>query len=118
MKILFDQNVPRALAKHLTDHEVVRSAERGWQELRNGELLLKAEEEGFDALITCDQNLEYQQRVTGRKIGIVALSTNNWPLMRTRIDAVVGAVNGIGPGAYRAVDCGTFKPKRHVRSDK
>ena len=112
MKILFDQNVPRRLETYLIGHEVVRSAERGWEELRNGELLLKAEEARFDLLITCDQNLQYQQRVTGRKIGIIALSTNNWPLIRTRVDAVVNAVDSLDAGAYIMVDCGAFRRKR------
>ena len=74
MKILFDRCCPAGWQEtYLIGHEVVRSAERGWEELRNGELLLKAEEARFDLLITCDQNLQYQQRVTGRKIGIIAL---------------------------------------------
>jgi hypothetical protein len=32
----------------------------GWQELRNGDLLMAAEEGGFDLFLTCDRNLEYQ----------------------------------------------------------
>jgi hypothetical protein len=114
LRILFDQNVPRALASYLTEHEVVRSAELGWEELRNGELLLKAEEAVFDTLITCDQNLEYQQRVIGRRVAIVALSTNNWPIMRVRIKSVVSAVNAVRPGTYIAVDCGRFQPQRRA----
>lgn len=112
MKILFDQNVPRALSAFLIGHEVVRAAELNWDELRNGELLLQAEAEGFDALITCDRNLEYRQRVTGRVIGIVALSTNNWPLIRERIAVVVNAVDALEAGSYIAVDCGVFRRRR------
>lgn len=112
MKILFDQNVPRALSAFLIGHEVVRAAELNWDGLRNGELLLQAEAQGFDALITCDRNLEYQQRVTGRKVGIVALTTNNWPLVRMRVEAVVNAVDTLEAGAYIAVDCGVFRRKR------
>jgi predicted nuclease of predicted toxin-antitoxin system len=114
LKILFDQNVPRALFGFLTGHDVIRAAELNWEELRNGELLLQAEAHGFDALITCDRNLEYQQRVTGRKIGIIALSTNNWPLIRKRVAAVVNAVNVLEAGAYIAVDCGIFQRKRRM----
>jgi len=84
LKVLFDQNVPRALGRHLAAHQVTRSAEMGWQELKNGDLLKTAEDSGFDLLLTCDRNLEYQQRMTDRKIAIVALSTNNWPLIRMR----------------------------------
>jgi hypothetical protein len=92
--------------------QVVRSAEKGWQELRNGELLLVAEGEEFHLLLTCDRNLEYQQRVTGRKIAIVALSTNNWPLIRGHIEKVVLAVGSVESGTYLPVDCGVFRRKR------
>ena len=109
MKIIFDQNVPRALARNLGPHQVTRSAEKGWQELKNGDLLAAAEAAGFDLLITCDQNLEYQQNLTGRKIAIIALSTNNWPLIRERAEAVVTAVAKAKPGTYRTVDCGVFR---------
>ncbi len=50
----------------------------GWDRLRNGDLIQMAEE-GFDALITSDQNLKYQQNLTTRKIGLVLLPTNHLP---------------------------------------
>ena len=109
MKVLFDHNVPRRLAAHLDSHAVTRAAEMGWQELSNGELLRAAEDGGFDLLLTCDRNLEYQQTVTGRKIAIVALSTNNWPLIRMRAADVAVAVDGAMPGMYRTVECGVFR---------
>jgi hypothetical protein len=34
--------------------------EKGWNDISNGELLMLAESEDFDALITTDQNLRYQ----------------------------------------------------------
>ena len=48
MKVLFDQNVPRNLANHLKAHEVTRSVELGWQELKNGDLLEAAQDQGFE----------------------------------------------------------------------
>jgi hypothetical protein len=112
LKILFDQNVPRALGKHLGSHQVIRSAERNWQQLKNGDLLLAAEEEAFDLLLTCDQNLEYQQKVTGRRIAVLALSTNNWPLLRTRVEDIVNAIDRAKSGTYRWRNCGAFRRQR------
>jgi hypothetical protein len=100
LKALFDQNAPRALAQHLVAHQVTRSAETGWQELRNGDLLRVAEECGFDLFLTCDRNLEYQQRVTGRTIAIVALSINNWPLIPQHLPEIAGAADDAKPGVY------------------
>jgi hypothetical protein len=107
--MLFDQNVPRALGRFLAGHQVTRSAEMGWQELKNGDLMRAAEEGGFDLLLTCDQNLEYQQRVTGRRIAVVVLSTNNWPLIRERAGDVASAIDSAMPGTYHFVDCGVFR---------
>lgn len=60
MKVLFDQGTPVPLRNHLPRHAVETAYERGWGGLRNGELLARAEAEGFDALVTTDQNLRHQ----------------------------------------------------------
>jgi hypothetical protein len=44
----------------------------GWGGVKNGELLLLAAAE-FDAFITVDQNLPYQQNVAGLPIAVVVL---------------------------------------------
>jgi hypothetical protein len=85
----------------------------GWQELKNGDLLGAAEQNEFDLFLTCDQNLEHQQKVTGRRIAIIALSTNNWPLIREHVTEIAAAVGRATPGTYFAIDCGTFRrPQR------
>ena len=66
MKVLFDQNVPFNLARHLMGHEVKTAANMGWEELKNGDLIQAAEEGGFDVLVTCDQQWRYQQNLTER----------------------------------------------------
>jgi Domain of unknown function (DUF5615) len=63
MKVLFDQNVPRNLVRHLIGHEVTRSVELGWQELKNGDLLRSAQEKGFELMVTADRNFAYQQNL-------------------------------------------------------
>jgi hypothetical protein len=67
VKILFDANTQAPLARFLRGHDVVRADEFGWQGLENGALLDAAEKAGFDLLLTCDQNVRYQQNSTGRK---------------------------------------------------
>jgi len=56
--------------------------ELGWERLRNGALLDSAEQAGFEVLVTCDQNIRYQQNFTDRKLAVVVLSTNRWPKLR------------------------------------
>ena len=79
MKILFDTNAPATLARSLRGHQVTRTGELGWQSLANGALLDAAEKAGVDVLVTCDQNVRYQQNFTDRKLAVVSLSTNHWP---------------------------------------
>jgi predicted nuclease of predicted toxin-antitoxin system len=112
LRILFDQNVPRALGRYLEPHPVTRSAERDWQELKNGDLIETAESASFDLLVTCDQNLEHQQTVAGRRVAILALSTNNWPLLRVHAAEIAEAVSLAMPGTYRFLQCGTFRRAR------
>jgi predicted nuclease of predicted toxin-antitoxin system len=100
MKILFDQGVPVPLRKHLAEHQIFTAFEKDWSDLKNGELLQKAEEEGFDALITTDQNLRYQQNLQGRKIAIVVLMSTSWPKIQKAVLNVVEAINTVSVGDY------------------
>lgn len=88
MKILFDQGTPVPLRNHLPSHTVETAYERGRRDLPNGDLLAHAEAEGFDALVTTDQSLRYQQNLTGGKMGVVVLMRTSWPRIRGRLDLV------------------------------
>jgi hypothetical protein len=96
--ILFDVNVPRPVSRFLTTHTVAFAEQRGWRELTNGDLLAAAEIAGFDVRLTADLHLRYQQNLIGRRIAIVALSTNRWGTLRAHpgliTDAVVRARDG------------------------
>jgi hypothetical protein len=41
-------------------HTVETAAQRGWDKLKNGELLEVAEQSGFEVLVTPDKNIRYQ----------------------------------------------------------
>jgi len=104
VRILFDANTPAPLARFLLGHEVVRADELGWQGLENGALLDAAEQAGFDLLLTCDQNVRYQQNFTGRKIALVVLSSNHWPTLRRVAARVATAVDFVQTGQIVRVD--------------
>jgi len=97
MKILFDHGTPAPLRRALPGHAVSTAYEMGWTELDNG-ALLKATETDFDALITTDQNLRYQQNLTGRRLAILVLPTTSWPKIQAHETDVVAAVNALRPG--------------------
>jgi predicted nuclease of predicted toxin-antitoxin system len=100
VRILFDQGTPVPLRKHLSAHQVVTIFELGWNHLKNGELLQKAEENGFSVLVTTDQNLRYQQNLAGRKIAIVVLTTTSWPRIERAVAGVAQAISAATPGSY------------------
>ena len=103
MKVLFDQNMPRPLARFLTQHQVSTAADMGWERLKNGDLLNAAEANGFDVLVTADQNLAYQQNLENRKLALVVLPYGRWPKVRPHISEIIQAVDHAVPGSYLAI---------------
>lgn len=100
MTILFDQGTPAPLRDHLIGHTVDTAFERGWSNLRNGELLDRAEADGYRLLITTDQSLRHQQRLGHRRLGVVILLTTSWPRIRLRVDDIRAAVRRTRPGTF------------------
>ena len=99
MKVLLDACVPRPLCKFLAAHIVQTAQEMGWGKLKNG-ALLQAVEPQFDAFLTSDQNLKYQQNVAGRKLSILVLPTNDWPTLKRMGDKIAAKVAALKPGDF------------------
>jgi len=74
MRLLLDEQVPRRLKGSFAGHDVQTVREMGWNGKSNGELLALARDE-FDAFITLDRKLEYQQNITEEDIPIIVLIT-------------------------------------------
>ncbi|MBL8875106.1 MAG: hypothetical protein JNM86_04845 [Phycisphaerae bacterium] len=73
MKILLDHCVPKRFGSRLTGHEVFTAASQGWEFKKNGELMKSAAVAGFDAMVTVDQNLPYQQSTSDLPLAVVVL---------------------------------------------
>ncbi len=99
MKILFDQGVPKKLRQHLPGHEVRTAYEAGLNELENGDLLHAAEKE-FDALLTTDSNIKYQQRLSEFDIALVVLRafTNSLDAYLPLVPQLLATLENIAPG--------------------
>jgi predicted nucleic acid-binding protein len=93
-------------------HEIVTASYMGWRDLKNGELLRIAEESGIEVLVTGDQSLLYEQNLTGRRLAIVALSTNNWPIVKNYFAEILAAIDSAVPDSFQAVDCGAFSRRK------
>ena len=105
MLVLFDNGVPRTLARYLIEHLTVTEARaRGWAELENGKLLIEAETAGFEVLVTTDKNLSYQQNLSGRKIAVIVLGQGRWTLIKPYVAQVVATVSAAMPGSFAEVE--------------
>jgi predicted nuclease of predicted toxin-antitoxin system len=63
-KLLLDENLPVRLKSDFPeDIEILTVNDMKWNSMKNGELLKAMEINDFDALITSDQNLIYQQNI-------------------------------------------------------
>jgi hypothetical protein len=104
MKILFDNGTPKPIARSLPGHEITYARQIGWHELENGALIEKAEEAGYELLLSTDKNIRYQQNLTGRKIALVVLGNQQWPLVKLHPEKITAAVEACTPGSYVEVD--------------
>ncbi len=104
MRILFDNGAPKPIARCLTGHDVTYARRIGWHELGNGELIRQAENAGYDVLLSTDKNIRYQQNLAGRKIALVVLGNQQWPLVQLHLDRIAAAVNAATPGSFTEVD--------------
>ena len=103
MKVLFDECIPAPLLAYLVEDEAATAQMVGWGRLRNGDLLRKAEGV-FDAFVTADQNLKYQQNLTSRKLAIIQLPTNHWPTLERHAKWIAAQIKALKPGDYIELD--------------
>ena len=68
-------------------------------QLENGELLMAAEAAEFDVIVTSDQNIQYQQNLAGRKLALVVLGSNIWPVVRDYQAEITSKVDAASPGS-------------------
>ncbi|MBI5506619.1 MAG: DUF5615 family PIN-like protein [Deltaproteobacteria bacterium] len=76
MRILLDESLPKALRTRLRGHDVATVVGCGWSGVRNGELLALAATR-FEAFLTADQNLEYQQNLSALPLAVFVLMALN-----------------------------------------
>ncbi len=105
MRVLLDESLPRQLAPELVGHETSTVAQQRWQGLKNGRLLARAEADGFDALVTADQNIEYQQNLEGVGVGIIVLAalTNRIEDLLPLVPALLEALSTVRAGEVLTV---------------
>jgi len=104
MLILLDENLLSRKLKQpfLTKgYDVYNVEDMGWRGFKDREILDLAENYPFDAFITADKNLHYQQNLTGNILRIVILNSRSTrpdsllPLMEQISEVIVSLSAGI-----------------------
>jgi hypothetical protein len=104
MRILLDECLPRRLKDDLPEHDVLTVPDAGWRGRKNGDLLTLAAGR-FDAFITVDTGIEYQQNLASLAVGVIALRarSNRIEDLRPLMPRVRQALATLGPGRWVAV---------------
>ena len=99
MNLLLDECLPRKLKRGLVGHAMKTVPEMGWAGIENGDLLPLIES-AFEAFITIDGNMRYQQNMSGRSFALIVLSARDntietlLPLMPQVLAALPSLVAG------------------------
>ena len=100
MRVLIDECAPRRLRTYLPGHDVRTVPEMGWSGKKNGELLGLMAADGFEVLVTVDQNLRHQQNLAGSGVAVVVLTaaTNRLADLVPLMPSALAALATIKPG--------------------
>ncbi len=101
MRLLLDESVPSRLRRALPNHDVKTVVEMGWGGVKNGNLLALAAAD-FDAFVTVDKNLPYQQNISSLPIAIVVLDaySNELPALLPLVPRLEQALATLAPRTY------------------
>ncbi len=92
--------MPVGFRRLLQGHEAHSTRWAGFSGKKNGELLRLAERAGYNAFLTVDQGIQYQQNLLARKIAIVVMRapTNQIDDLAPMAGLVLNALVKIQPG--------------------
>jgi hypothetical protein len=105
VRVLLDEQLPLDLAATLHGHTVDTVAGLGWTGITNGELLRRMEGE-YDALITMDRGIEFQQNLTTLlSIGVllVRAPSNRMVHLHPLVPAILDALPALKPGQLHRI---------------
>jgi hypothetical protein len=104
VRLLLDESVPSRLRRSLTDHSVRTVVEAGWSGIKNGRLLALAATE-YDAFITVDKNLPFQQNLEKLPIALVVIDavSNELSVLLPLVPALLRELASLKPQTYTLV---------------
>jgi predicted nuclease of predicted toxin-antitoxin system len=106
MKLLLDENMPHKLRQHLPGHEVSTTAYMKWGGIRNGELLARAAAAGFDALLTVDAGIEYEQNLADLPCSVIIIraESNAFEHIEPHIPSLLEVLRTLKPKSLMKIE--------------
>jgi predicted nuclease of predicted toxin-antitoxin system len=104
VRVLLDEQLPLDLAATLQGHSVDTVVSRGWAGITNGELLGRMRDE-YDALVTMDRGIEFQQNLSTLPFGVllVRAPSNRMVHLQPLVPAILGALLALKPGQLNRI---------------
>jgi predicted nuclease of predicted toxin-antitoxin system len=104
MRVVIDECLPKRLTRELPGHDARTVQEMGWSGISNGKLLSLLRGQ-FDAFITVDSNLAYQQNLSTLPVAVVVLRapSNKIEDLRPLLPSLLLTLADIKPGEVRLV---------------
>jgi hypothetical protein len=99
----------------LVDYEVQTAEDEGWGQISNGEPISRAETAGYSIVLTCDQNIQYQQNPAHREISLVVLGSNIRPGIKPKIEEIAGMLKRASPGSFEFIEIAPPPKGRRLR---
>jgi hypothetical protein len=99
--VLLDECIDEGLRHHFAGHDCQSCRYAGMAGLSNGVLLAKAEQAGFEVMVTVDRNMPAQQNLRGRTISLVVIRARTTdlidllPLMPRVLECLDGLPAGV-----------------------
>jgi hypothetical protein len=99
MRLLLDEHLPMGLAAEFPGHAVHTVSGRGWSGIKNGELLRRMNGQ-YDALVTMDRSIEFQQRIATLRFGIVLVRARSKRMqdLMPLVPSIRSALDTLKPG--------------------
>lgn len=106
MRLLLDENLDWRLSRDLIGHETDSVPLLGWGGTKNGALLKRAAESGYNVLITIDGGIFHEQNIKSLPLAVIALRarTNRLADTRSLMPEVLRMLGSVQPGTLVFVE--------------
>ena len=105
VRVFLDECIDWRLSRDIGGHDVKTARQMGWTAIKNGELLALAAAH-FDAFVTVDRNLSFQQNLATLPIAVIVLraKSNRLSDLRPLVQGLLSTIESAKRGMLTVVD--------------